>query len=139
MILCLSSTGDLAEVQPEWSERLLAGDTNGFPVERSGDLVYRTELGQANFFHVFGIELNDYMESITAAGQHWWVEGIRYPGDEFGSRDAEQDNYSRVRLANLNKRGRSWDADDYREFHTVAALRSPIDPISLGTAPIRVA
>lgn len=135
MILCLSSTGDLVEVQPEWSQRLATGDTGGFPIEQIGDLVYYTELGQPNFYHVFGTELNEYMEAITAADQHWWVEGIRYPDEEFGSRKAEQANYSRVRRANQAKRGRIWDADDYREFHTVAALRSPIDPVSGSPAP----
>ena len=128
MILCLSATGDLVEVQPEWSKRLATGDTGGFPVEQTGDLVYHTELGQPNFYHVFGTELNEYMKAITAAGQHWWIEGIRYPDEEFGSREAEQANYRCVREANKAKRGRIWDADDYREFHTVAALRSSVVP-----------
>ena len=132
IILCLSSTGDLVEVQPEWSHRLATGDTGGFPIERPGDLVYQTELGQENFYHIFGTELNDYMKSVTAVGQHWWVEGIRYPGDEFESREAEQANYLLVRQANQDKRGRTWGADDYQEFHTVAAFRSPIDPGSVG-------
>jgi hypothetical protein len=130
IILCLSSTGDLAEIQPEWSERLATGNTDGFPVERPGDLVYRTELEQRNFFHVFSTELNDYMEAITTAEQHWWIEGIRYPGEEFESREDEQSNYSDVQKANQLKHGRVWDADDYREFHTVAAFRSPIAPVN---------
>jgi len=126
LILCVSSTGDLVEVQPEWAERLEAGDIGGFPIERPGDLVYETELGQPNFYHVFGTELNDYMQSITRPDQKWWVEGMRYPGPEFESREAEQANYHRVREANRSKRGRAWTADDYREFHTVAAFRSII-------------
>jgi hypothetical protein len=128
MILCLSATGDLVEVQPEWARRREAGDTGGYPIERPGDLVYHTELGQPNFYHVFGAELNDYMASITSAGQHWWVEGIRYPDPEFESREAEQDNYRRVRQANQSKRGRAWSAHDYQEFHTVAAFRSMVGP-----------
>lgn len=132
IILCLSSTGDLVEIQPEWSYRLATGNTDGFPIERSGDLVYRTELGQENFYHIFGTELNDYMEAITAADQHWWIEGIRYPGEEFDSQEAEQANYRLVQQANQSKRGRVWDADDYREFHTVAAFRSPIAPVNAG-------
>lgn len=128
IILCLSSTGDLVEVQPEWAMRLATGDTGGFPIEQLGDLVYYTELGQPNFYHVFGTELNDYMESITGAGQHWWTEGIRYPDEEFESKEAEQANYRLVRQANKRKRGRVWNADDYREFHTVAAFRSPAGP-----------
>jgi hypothetical protein len=128
MIVCLSATGDLVEVQPEWSKRRTTGETKGFPVERPGDLVYLTELDQENFYHVFGTELNDYMRAITGSGQHWWVEGVRYPDEEFETQAAEQENYRRVRRANLGKRGRVWDAADYREFHTVAALRSAIDP-----------
>ena len=129
VILCLSATGDLVEAQPEWSLRLATGDTGGFPVERQGDLIYYTELGQPNLCHVFGTELNDYMMSITAAGQRWWIEGIRYPGEEFRSREAEQANYRLVRRANQGKRGRVWSAADYREFHTIAAFRSPIGPV----------
>jgi hypothetical protein len=72
--------------------------------------------------------LNDHMTAITSEAQHWWMEGIRYPDEEFQSREAEQANYQRVREANKRKRGRSWDSDDYREFHTVAAFRSPMDP-----------
>jgi hypothetical protein len=128
IFLCLSSTGDLVEVQPEWAERLAAGDTGGFPIEQPGDLVYYTELDQPNFYHVFGIELNDYMKSITTAGQRWWTEGIRYPGEEFESLEAEQVNYRLVRRANERKRGRVWSADDYREFHSIAAFRSPVGP-----------
>lgn len=128
MILCLSSTGDLAELQPEWSKRLASGDTGGFPIEQQGDVVYHTELGQENFCHVFGTELNKYMTSITTTDQYWWIEGIRYPGEEFKSREAEQDNYSLVSEANQKKRGQVWGPDDYREFHTVAAFRSPICP-----------
>lgn len=130
IVLCLSSTGDLVEVQPEWAKRLATGDTDGFPVEQPGDLVYYTELDQPNFYHVFGTELNDYMTSITAAGQRWWTEGIRYPGDEFESLEAEQANYRLVRQANERKRGRVWNTDDYREFHTIAAFRSPVAPPS---------
>ena len=129
MIVCLSATGDLVEIQPEWSKRRATGETKGFPIERPGDLVYLTELDQENFYHVFGTELNDYMRAITGSGQHWWVEGVRYPDEEFESEAAEQANYRRVRRANLSKRGRVWDAADYREFHTVAALRSAVDPL----------
>jgi hypothetical protein len=56
------------------------------------------------------------------------VEGIRYPGEEFASREAEQANYDLVRKANEAKRNRDWDEADYREFHTVAARRSPMKP-----------
>ena len=128
IVLAVSATGDLDELQPEWAERLAHGTTDGFPIEVPGNVVYQTELGQANFYHVFGTELNDHMRAVTAPGQHWWVEGIRYPDEEFASTEAEQDNYQRVLKANDSKRGRIWDAADYREFHTVAAFRSPLDP-----------
>ena len=126
IVLAVSATGDLDDLQPEWAERLAHGTTDGFPIEMSGDVVYRTELGQANFYHVFGAELNHHMRKITAPGQRWWVEGIRYPDEEFASPEEERDNYQRVFKANGSKRGRVWDADDYREFHTVAACRSPL-------------
>lgn len=129
IVLAVSATGDLAELQPEWSERLARGTTDGFPIEVPGDLVYDTELGQSNFYHVFGTELNDYMKAITVRGQHWWVEGIRWPGDEFDSQDAERRNYLCVRKVSDSKRGRFWHAEDYKEFHTVAAFRSPLGPI----------
>jgi hypothetical protein len=128
VILCLSATGDLVEMQPEWARRLETGDTDGYPIEQSGDLVYHTELDQPNFYHVFSEELNDYMKSITSAGQHWWVEGIRYPDPEFDSRQAEQANYRKVRQANQRKHGRAWNANDFREFHMVAAFRSMVGP-----------
>lgn len=128
MVLSMSSTGDLVEIQPEWERRRVDGDVGGFPVDAPGDVVYLTELGQANFYHVFGTDLNDHMASITAADQHWWLRGIRYPDPEFESPDAEQANYRRVRAANVGKRGRPWTKADFDEFHTVAAFRSPADP-----------
>ncbi len=128
MIISVSATGDLAELQPEFSERLANGITGGFPIQAPGDVVYETELGQSNFYHVFGTELNDHMRTITTPGQYWWVAGIRYPDEEFVCPEDEQANYRRVREANDSKRGRIWNVDDYRQFHTVAAFRSPLDP-----------
>ena len=128
MVISVSATGDLAELQPEFFERLANGITGGFPIQVPGDVVYETELGQSNFYHVFGTELNDHMRAITTPGQYWWVAGIRHPDAEFASSEDEQANYRRVREANDTKRGRIWNADDYREFHTVAAFRSPMDP-----------
>lgn len=128
IVLAMSATGDLTDLQPEWSQKLASGDIGNFPIEVPGDVVYDTELGQANFYHVFGTELNEHMNAITTAGQYWWLEGIRYPDEEFASQDEEQANYHKVRTANEEKHGRAWDADDYREFHTVAAFRSSKDP-----------
>src|SRR5262249_18708846 len=99
-----------------------------YPIETPGDVVYDTELGQTNFYHEFGTDLNNHMAAITGSGQYWWVEGIRYPDEEFESEAAEQANYKRVCEANEKKRGRSWGPEDYREFHTVAAFRSPQNP-----------
>jgi len=129
IVLSLSSTGDLVNEQREWAERLASGAVDDFPIEASGDVVYSTELDQRNFYHVFGAELGDHMASITGPGQYWWIEGIRYPDEEFTSKDEEQANYLRVRTANERKRGRAWEAADYREFHTVAAFRSAMNPM----------
>lgn len=115
-------------MQPEFSERLAKRDNGGFPIHAPGDLVYETELGQSNYYHLFGIDLNDHMKAITGTRQHWWVEGIRYPDDDFGYREAERANYRRVLKANEDKRDRRWDEADFREFHMVAAFRSPHDP-----------
>jgi hypothetical protein len=128
MVMSMSATGDLVELQREFSDRHASGFTGGFPIQAPGDVIYETELGQSNFCHMFGVDLNDQMRAITNWGQYWWVEGIRYPDEEFASREAEQANYRRVREANDRKRGRLWTADDYREFHTVAAFRSTLDP-----------
>jgi hypothetical protein len=128
MVMSVSSTGDLAELWPEFSGRRDSGISGGFPIQALGDVVYETELGQSNFYHVFGTELNDHMRAITGWGQHWWVEGIRCPDEEFTSREAERANYRRVLKANECKRDRTWDAADYRDFHTVAAFRSPLAP-----------
>ena len=88
MVLSVSSTGDLAEIQPEWERKRVHGDVGGFPIEAPGDVVYVTELGQANFYHVFGTDLNDHMAAVTAPDQHWGVRGIRYPDPEFESHEA---------------------------------------------------
>lgn len=128
IVIAMSSTGDLVELQQEWARKLADGATSDFPVAMPGDVVYDTELGQANYYHVFSTDLDGHMDAITGSGQHWWVEGIRYPDEEFESHAAEQDNYQRVRKANERNRGRRWAADDYREFHTVAAFRSPEPP-----------
>jgi hypothetical protein len=128
MVMSMSATGDLAELQREFAERLARGIVDGFPIQAPGDVVYETELGQPNFCHMFGVELNDHMRAITGWRQHWWVEGVRYPDEEFSSYEAERANYRRVLKANDRKRDRIWEAADYREFHTVAAFRSPLDP-----------
>ena len=128
MVMSMSATGDLAELQREFTEKLARGIVDGFPIQTPGDIVYETELGQSNFCHMFGVDLDEHMRAITGWRQHWWIEGVRYPDEEFTSREAERTNYRRVLNANDRKRDRIWDAADYREFHTVAAFRSPLDP-----------
>jgi hypothetical protein len=128
MVISVSATGDLIELQPEFAERLKTGQTDGFPINEPGDLVYETEIGQSNFYHVFSTELNDHIRAITGWRQHWWVEGIRYPGEEFGCKPDERTNYRRVLKANRAKGDRTWAAGDYQEFHTVAAFRSAHRP-----------
>jgi hypothetical protein len=128
MVMSVSATGDLDELQPEFAERLANGRTDGFPIKEPGDLVYETELGQSNFYHVFSTDLNDHLRAITGRRQHWWVEGIRYPDEEFARKPDERTNYLRVLQANYLKKDRIWAADDYREFHTVAAFRSARRP-----------
>ena len=75
------------------------------------------------------------MKAITGTRQHWWVEGIRYPDDDFGYREAERANYRRVLKANEDKRDRRWDEADFREFHMVAAFRSPHRPERVAAPP----
>ena len=84
---------------------------------------------------MFSTELNDHIRAITGWGQHWWVEGIRYPDDEFDRRDDERTNYRRVLKANLAKGGRAWAAVDFQEFHTVAAFRSAHRPERVAAPP----
>ena len=80
MVISVSATGDLAELQPEFSERLANGITGGFPIQAPGDVVYETELGQSNFYHVFGAELNDHMRAITVPGPVLVGGGNPLPG-----------------------------------------------------------
>jgi hypothetical protein len=65
MVISVSATGDLTELQPEFAERLKTGQTEGFPLSEPGDLVYETEIGQSNFYHVFSTELNDHIRAAT--------------------------------------------------------------------------
>lgn len=125
LVIALASTGDVAELQREWAERLQSGNISGYPIEGLGDVLYETELGQLNFWHVFGLDLHDNMQAISGErGQSWWVEAIRFPDDEFETRAAELENYAKVASFNTAKRRQPWTADDYRKCHTVAVFRS---------------
>jgi SAM-dependent methyltransferase len=124
MVLAVGSTGDVVAEQALWAARLEAGTLGDAPIEVQGDVLYETELGQTNYYHVFGTDLGEQMAAITGPGQRWWVEGIRLPDDEFTSVAEEQANYRRVVAFNREKSGSAWTADDYRRLHTVAAFRS---------------
>jgi SAM-dependent methyltransferase len=124
LVVAVSGTADLVEDQAYWASRLAAGTTGGEPVEVPGDVLYETELGQRNYYHVFGTDLADYLREITGPGQRWWVEGIRLPDEEFASRAEEQANYRRVVAFNRAKGDAPWGPEDYRRLHTVAGFRS---------------
>ena len=91
MVMSMSATGDLAELQPEFSERLAYGAIDGFPIQVPGDLIYQTELGQPNYFHVFGTDLNDSYEGdngprsvLVGRGHSLPGRGVRLPGGRAG-------------------------------------------------------
>lgn len=127
LLVATSVTGDLAEHQRYWARRLRAGNVNGYPIERPGDVLYRTELGQLNFCHVFGSDLADLLDSVCGEGQRGWLEAIRLPGPEFASADEEAANYLGVQRFNERKAHHPWTPEDYERVHTAAAIRSP-DP-----------
>lgn len=134
LVLSVSSLGDLVAAQREWAERLGRGDVEGFPIEEPGDVVYETELGQRNYYHVFGPELPGLVDvAVTDAGQRVRVHGIRGLDDEFADRAAERLNYDRVRRLNRACRTAGWAEADYRKLHTIAVVRccsgvAPGDP-----------
>jgi len=83
-----------------------------------------TELGQRNYYHVFGLDLAEHVRRVCGPGQRWWIEAIRLPDDEFDSVEPGPANYERVGELNRKKRGEPWDEDDFRACHTVAAVLS---------------
>ncbi|WP_305782529.1 class I SAM-dependent methyltransferase [Symbioplanes lichenis] len=124
LLVAPSVSGDLPELQEFWTKKRLAGEAGGLPIEMDGDVIYRTELEQDNYCHVFGPDLWELLEAVTQPGQHAWLEAIRLPDEEFRSRAEEQDNYRRLRAFNQEVGRRRWTADDYRRVHTAAAIRS---------------
>lgn len=124
LLVAPSVSGDLVDLQAEWAERLRRGDTDGYPIERPGDVVYETELGQPNFYHVFGTDLAELLAATCGPGQRMWLEALRMPDDEFTSRPAELDNYRRAREFNARIGRRPWRPEDYRQVHTALAVRS---------------
>lgn len=135
LVLSVSSLGDLVEAQAEWWDRKQRGDLKGSEVEAApgdievpGDVVYQTELGQQNYYHVFGPELTDLMQHTrTADGQRVRIQGIRGLDDEFESKEAELANYDRVRALNARCLRAGWAEESYRALHTVAAIRAFTD------------
>lgn len=137
-IVAVAATGDLQDAQ-ELSAKLLAeGAVGDLPIETYGDVVYDTEMGQQNYWHVFSTDLVELADTICGAGQVTWIEAIRMPDNEFQTVDAEQGNYARVKAFNREKVGSVWSLDDFRAVHTVAAIRSahpdglPVDGYSAG-------
>jgi hypothetical protein len=124
MLIAVASTGDVIDEQQERAERFANGDTAGSLIEGPGDVLYETELGKLNYWHVFGTDLAEHMQRITTPDQRWWIEGIRFPGNEFENREQELENYTMVRTFNELKRGKPWTAADFEKLHTVVALRS---------------
>jgi hypothetical protein len=124
LLIAPSVSGDLVELQAEWAERLRRGEIGDHPIEGPGDVIYRTELAQENFYHVFGPDLAELLEASRAPGQRTWLEAVRLPDPEFASRAAEQDNYLRVQEFNRRLNGRPWGPDDFRQVHTAVAIRS---------------
>ncbi|MDY7086175.1 MAG: hypothetical protein SYR96_13825 [Actinomycetota bacterium] len=124
VLVAPSVSGDLVELQAEWAARLAAGQVGDHPIERPGDVMYETELGQQNFYHVFGTDLADLLTAISGPGQQTWIEAIRMPDEEFESEEAERDNYRRVLAFNDLVRHRPWSPEDYEQVHTALAVRS---------------
>lgn len=126
MVISVSSTGDLQEDQEIWASRLQQGDTQGFPIEMAGDVMYETEIsGLMNYYHLFGIDFMDCMQqTLTHPDQACWVEAVRFPDEEFMTKAEEEANYKKVVRFNESKRGMVWEALDYSKLHTVVGFRS---------------
>ena len=123
--MSMSATGDLAELQREFSERLASG-VDGFPIRRRAMSSTRPSSASRTSTTCSAPTSTTTCWAITGWRQHWWVE----KGNQlFRTRSSfckpdERTNYQRVIKANRLKRGRIWTAEDYQEFHTVAAFRS---------------
>ncbi|MFC7529396.1 hypothetical protein [Actinoplanes sp. GCM10030250] len=124
LLIAPSVSGDLVQLQAEWTNRLRAGDVGEYPIEQPGDVIYETEIGQKNFYHVFGADLAGLLDSIGGPGRYTWMEAIRMPDPEFDSKAAELDNYRRVREFNERLGRQRWQAEEYLQVHTALAVRS---------------
>ncbi|MDQ1293218.1 MAG: hypothetical protein QG608_1099 [Actinomycetota bacterium] len=139
LLIAVSATGDLDQEQEEWDRRRDDRKILGMPVPDAGDVIYLTELDQKNYWHVFSDDLAELLKGICGRKQSFWLEAIRFPGEEFSSRDDERPNFEQVcefnRKLNCRKwprpylfprklRGRKWRSEHFRSCHTVAAIRS---------------
>jgi SAM-dependent methyltransferase len=125
LLIAVSGTGDLVEAQQEWKDRLERGEVGDYPIETAGDVMYETEIpGLWNYYHVFAEDLEEHISAVCGDGQRWWVEGVRFPDEEFTSPEEEERNHRRVVEFNESVRHRSWRAEDYQLLHTVVAIRS---------------
>jgi SAM-dependent methyltransferase len=139
LLVAVSATGDLDQEQEEWDRRRDDRKTLGMPVPEAGDVIYLTELDQKNYWHVFSDDLTELLKGICGKRQGFWLEAIRFPGEEFSSRDDERPNFEQVCEFNRNLhcrrwqllslfpgklRGRKWRSEHFRSCHTVAAIRS---------------
>jgi len=124
VLVAVSSKGDLDREQLLWDLLRKEGELDSTFLGEDGDVMYETELGQENYWHLFGEDLLDHMRDITGEGQRCWIEGIRVPGDEFTCKEEEQANLRAVQDLNRRLEGTAWQDEDYRSFHTVLAVRS---------------
>ncbi|MFD1364072.1 hypothetical protein [Actinoplanes sichuanensis] len=127
LLLAVAATGDLQDAQTHSANLLADGTVGDLPIESDGDVLYKTELDQDNYWHVFSTDLARLMRGVLKHdGQETWIEAIRMPDEEFETVEAEQDNYRRVKAFNLKmvRPEAEWSREDYRRVHTVAAIRS---------------
>jgi hypothetical protein len=128
MVIAVSTTGDPVDEQPDWARGLSRRVKRRLRLEEPTDVIYETELGQTNYWHRFGTDLDQHLAELRTAGQFCWTEAIRFPGPEFRNEREEQDNHRLVQEFNEGRRGRRWTADDYAAVHTAAVFRSAGEP-----------
>jgi hypothetical protein len=122
-VVAVSALGDLVDAQNRSRDALPEGKLDGLSIECSQDVVYTTELGQQNFWHVFGPDLQTLLKDAFHGGRSW-LEAVRFPDDEFESVDAEEENYRRVQNFNAHKGEGLWCENDFMGLHMVAAVHS---------------
>jgi hypothetical protein len=124
LLVAVAATGDLQDAQDHSAKLLAEGTVGRLPIESDGDVLYQTELDQENYWHVFSTDLVQLMRGVRTGDQETWIEAIRMPDDEFETVEEEKSNYERVKAFNRRMIGTEWSREDYRQVHTVAAVRS---------------